>query len=343
MTVSVVLARALVDAVERKGVERQSFLGSASLSPGCLDEADGRLELDEYEALIGLALDRTGDPALGLHMVDAASPANYSVTAHLVTGARTLREGVELLHRFYRLISDQPAWRLVEKDGTATLVCDEYPGNERVRRFRTESTLIGLYRMVRLFTQDALPSHVGFAYAPPPYRDEYARAFDGLERFRQRLTGIVLPRGLLDAAQPYHDPELLAAVASQAEKRIARLSDSRSYAERVREHIIENTAEQRLDMHDVARALGVSPRTLRRRLKDEGVSYRDLVDAALQTLARRLLADERRAIKDIATTLGFADTPAFGRAFRRWAGTTPKQYRLEASAQPRKRLSEPSG
>jgi AraC-like DNA-binding protein len=342
MTVSVVLARALVDLVERRGIERQAFLDAASLSQARLEQSDARLELEEYEALIALALDMTGDPALGLRLYDAATPANYSVIAHLITGARTLRDGIELLQRFYRLVWDQPPWRLVEEERIAKLVCDECPGSERIRRFRTEMTVSGLYRMVRAFTLDVLPSFVAFTYSPPEYRGDYARAFDGLERFGQRITAIVLPRELLDLTQPYHDPELLAAVESQAEKRVARLADARTFADRVREHLVENTGEQRLDMPAVARALAVSPRTLRRRLQEEGVSFRDLVDGALETLAKRLLADERRAIKDVASTLGFADNAAFGRAFRRWAGTTPKQYRIKTGSvpPPRKPTSE---
>jgi AraC-like DNA-binding protein len=152
--------------------------------------------------------------------------------------------------------------------------------------------------------------------------------FGDLVHFEQPFTGMVLQRSLMDAVQPNHDSELLAALESQAKKRVARIVGTTTYAERLREHIIESGTIDGLDMESSARTLGLSARTLRRRLGEEGASFRDVVEGALETLAKQLLADDRRAIKDVASTLGFSDNATFGRAFKRWVGTTPKQYRL---------------
>ena len=80
-------------------------------------------------------------------------------------------------------------------------------------------------------------------------------------------------------------------------------------------------------MQAVALALGISVRSLRRRLAAEGRSYQSVESEALATAAKRLLRDERRTIQDTADRMGFADTTAFHRAFKRWTGTTPSAYR----------------
>lgn len=100
-----------------------------------------------------------------------------------------------------------------------------------------------------------------------------------------------------------------------------------TYAERVRQLLIDNGAQPRIDMNAVARALGLSARSLRRRLVDEGVSYNSIAEGALATLAKQLLTDEARSIQETAYTMGFSDPSAFYRAFKRWTGTTPKTFR----------------
>ena len=80
-------------------------------------------------------------------------------------------------------------------------------------------------------------------------------------------------------------------------------------------------------MANAARRLGMSERSLRRRLAAEGTSYREVVRVALEAKAGRLLRDPARSIKETAAALGFADTAAFHRAFKRWTGVTPLEYR----------------
>jgi len=101
-----------------------------------------------------------------------------------------------------------------------------------------------------------------------------------------------------------------------------------TYAQRVRDLLLEHGAQKRTDMNAVARALGLSARSLRRRLCDEGVSYNTIAEDALATLAKQLLSDEARSIQETAYSMGFSDPSAFYRAFKRWTGTTPKTYRM---------------
>ncbi len=172
---------------------------------------------------------------------------------------------------------------------------------------------------------------VAFDYPAPPYSAEYTRIFHGAERFDQAFTGIVFDRKLLDVPQMHHDPELHAAIVSRAEKRVSQMPGA-TYADRIRRHILDGKPKNRHDMPSVARALGVSARSLRRRLTEEGASFREVADAALGTLAKRLVTEEGRPIEDVAYTMGFSHPSAFHRAFKRWTGATPAEARAARSA-----------
>jgi AraC-like DNA-binding protein len=193
---------------------------------------------------------------------------------------------------------------------------------------RAELSLAGLMRLLRYFAgAGALPLQVSFEHAPPPHRAEYTRIFGGRERFRRPYNGMTLDRSLLDREQIDRRPEFYGVLRSQAERELFRVRASVGHADRLRRYLVARVDGRLPGMTAVARALEMSVRSLRRRLTEEGVSYRDLVDEARGAIAQRMLDDASRSIKEAAHAMGFSDPRAFHRAFRRWTGTTPKQYR----------------
>jgi AraC-like DNA-binding protein len=326
MAISAVLVWTLLEAVERTGTARERLFSTAGVDPALIENADARLPLETYDALLAAALEVTGDEALGLHYGEVASGGTAGLIANLIEHARTLRDGIDSLVRFHRLLTDRPVWRLVETDGSATLLFEPESGTLRSLRIRCESTMTGLFRLLRAFAPDAQPDAVCFQHAAPPYLAEYTRIFEGTARFGQSFTGIVFDRRLLDAGHGYRDAELRAVIENQAERRLLRLDNTRNHTEQVREYLAQRPATEYHDMVRTARALGTSVRSLRRRLSEEGLSYSDLVEAALGALAKRLLEDGR-AIEDAAYEMGFSTPSAFHRAFKRWSGTTPAEFR----------------
>jgi AraC-like DNA-binding protein len=189
--------------------------------------------------------------------------------------------------------------------------------------------------MVRYYARDARPTAC-FEYPAPPHVAEYERIFEGAARFEQPFSGIVIDRSLLEAQSANQDAEFHAMLELQAEKRLSRIARTMPYSERVRDVLSQRVrdvlskrvASRSADMNDVARALGLSVRSLRRRLSEEGVSFAEVSESALAAQARQLLADEARSIEETAYAMGFSDASAFHRAFKRWTGVTPKAYRV---------------
>ena len=188
--------------------------------------------------------------------------------------------------------------------------------------------MVGLLRMMRLFTpREATSKAAYFEHAAPGYRAEYTRIFAGRERFEHDFTGIEFDRELPDRTELPASGELYGVLESLAERKLSRVTRDGGHAELLRDYLVSNAVTERPQMDAVARSLGISVRSLRRRLDEEGASYIALLNEARATLAKRMLDDPHRSIYETAYAMGFSDASAFHRAFKRWTGMTPTQYR----------------
>ena len=328
MMVSITMVRALVAAAERCGVRRERLLAAAGLDTQQLADPNGQISLAEFSRLRHAALELSKDPAFGLHMVEQVGAANFALLGQLTSQAATLRQALATLIRYASLITPGPPAELHES-GRLASVRFAFPRTASARvRFAAELTLSGLLHMLQWFVgPEARPRGVYFAYEAPEYRDEYARVFGGRERFSHAFTGIEFERAWLDRTQLHENEELYSLLQSQAERALVRGERDAGLAERVKAQLAAHDPRQMPTMEAVARALGMSGRSLRRRLVAEGIAYRTLVEQVLASTAKRMLEDPRGSIQEVSYALGFAAPAAFHRAFKRWTGITPKQYR----------------
>ena len=328
--VSIDVLRALFEIVEKAGVSREALLRAAELDPEALEAAGGRLPRTVVYRLNECAIDLTGDLALGLHWAETITGNTFAPVSPLLAHSADLRQAFESLLRFDRLLSDDTGYVLLEDDERVTVRCVHLAGESpRADRFISEMIVAGFFKLIRSFNVPAGSLQVSFSYAAPSYRAEYARLFEGSERFEQPFTGIVFDRALMNTPSPHRDEDVHSALRSVAERRLLRLAQRTPYAVRVRDLLVQRGAAGRTDMESVASALGLSVRTLRRRMCDEGKTYRSVVDEALAILAKHQLRSTQRTIQEIAYDLGFADTSAFHRAFKRRTGMTPQAYRAK--------------
>jgi hypothetical protein len=149
--------------------------------------------------------------------IEAANATTYSVVAHLITYAATMRQAIQSYLRYHRLLTDRSAYRRTEQGSSATLVFEVSPGTRVCQRFHAELTLAGLFRMVQFFGGGAGVHSVSFEHEPPDHAVEYARLFHGLKRFDQRSSGVTFDSKLLDKTRVHADSELHAALEAQAQ------------------------------------------------------------------------------------------------------------------------------
>jgi AraC-like DNA-binding protein len=332
MSVSIALVRTLVEAVDRATGKGDVFFERANLTPQELEDSEVRIPLERYDELQLLALEVSGDEALGIHMGERASLATFDILGSLSLHAPTLRDAVDVLLRFHRILSDCPDSTLVEEGDRATLRY-EYPrSHPRCNQIREEFGLTVLTRIGQAYLgEGAYPLAACFRHAAPEYRGEYTRAFGGAERFDQPYTGLEIERSWLDRPQMHQNPSLFSMLETQALRKLTRIGPRATAADRVRAQLLQEDPAARPNMEAIARKLGMSARSLRRRLTEEQVSFSTLAEETLGAMARELLDDPRRTIHDVAYTMGFSEPSAFHRAFKRWTGLTPKTYRQASS------------
>lgn len=331
--VSMHVVRILVNAVEDAGVPRTVFIRATRLEPAFVQARDARLPISAFHELIELAIDLTGDAAFGLHSIERLADDALDPVSALVAHAQTLGESMRSIQESRRLLGDEASFRVYEERGKVRLrVISSEDEPPRVRRFMAEITVAGLFRtMVRSHLEEHV-DEISFAYSAPEYHCEYERIFKGRARFNQPFTGMCFDRQLLMSAAPYPDVELHQALRIFTQRRITNLTTRTTYTERARQFLVWQPPPRDVTMASVARALGTSERSLRRHLREEGTSYSKMVDEALAYIAKRCLLDERCTIEETAGELGFADKTSFHRAFKRWTGLTPNQYRKQQTA-----------
>ena len=326
-TLSMIFMQGLVEVLSPSGVSVSLLLRGSPLEGMALDAIDARVPRAEFLRLWERAIELTGDPALSLHCGETVSAR--TTVSHLIAHASCLGQALESMFRFQRLLSDDPLLQRLESERTITIRVEPLTDEPLVvRRFWAEILMAAQFRLVRRFDCAALVD-LRFEFSAPAYLPEYTRIFGSHVQFDQPHTEITFDRAVLKTPAPERDEELFLAVHEVAERRSMRLTHDMPYALRVSQVVLQHAQPYRVDMQAVADALGLSVRSLRRRLALEGRSYSAIFNETLATIAKARLSSPHRTIQEVAYELGASDASAFHHAFRRWTGTTPNSYRQE--------------
>jgi AraC-like DNA-binding protein len=320
--------RALADVVVRVGIAPRDVFQSEETMLAMSDPTDLRVPLPEYRRLLARAIALTGDPALGLRCALQASESAFDLLAPLVAHAPTLRHAIQETRQFQALAFEGSALHLTEHTGVARLRSEFPRSHEPTDRSLAEFLTAGCMRMVRSFGCSQSEFHAAcFEHKRPGYHHVYTEVFEGKERFSQEFTGVEFAAHVLDRRHLHANPELQTIVHRQAEQRLERLARPAGVIDRLRMYLLAQPATRVPPMATAARQLGVSVRTLRRRVGEAGQSYRSLTQQMQGERACMLLRNPDLTLQSIASALGFTDTTAFYRAFKRWTGRTASDYR----------------
>ncbi|MDG3014330.1 AraC family transcriptional regulator [Speluncibacter jeojiensis] len=208
---------------------------------------------------------------------------------------------------------------------TARIVDDRVPAD--VRQFLLERDLAAIFTVVGDFYPGGIPLSIMRLRCPaPPHADRFAAVFGIEPQFGRDQNVLAFDASILGAPLPQASRATRAACEQQCRAMLAQRRHQAGIAAQVRDRLIRIDTIP-ADMERVAAELAMSTRTLRRRLADEGTSYRTLRDEVRQALAERLLATGALSVDEIALRLGYAEASSFIHAFTRWKGTTPARHR----------------
>ncbi|HEX4340717.1 MAG TPA: AraC family transcriptional regulator [Polyangiaceae bacterium] len=332
MAVFVPMVRALVEVVESAGVSREQLFRRAELDESRILDDGASFEVGEYCRLQEAAIEATGNDALGLCLAEQVSESAFALVAHLITHAPTLKDAIETAIKFGRMVTDGYHLTLGGTPDVASLAYEFPRTSPRSDRMQADFAMAGFLKLIRIFAGPrADATRVSFEYATPRDLREYERIFRGAAHFEQSFTALAFPRVFLSCSPLHTNLELFGVLRAQAEKVLERRAAGQGHAELLRRFLEASVPARIPTMSAAAKEFGISARSLRRRLSEEGVSYRALLQDALEHSAMRMLGETRRSVQETAYAVGFSDPAAFHRAFKRWKGMTPKQFRDESS------------
>lgn len=313
-------------AMERRGLPAATILRQARL-PATLPLDDRVLiPTAQFFRLCRAVEDLSGDPGLGLHLVEAADAAVLPPSVLVVLYARDWRDALQRLARFKRLCTPE-VLTITEQAGECVVAIHWLHGEGEPPALAADMSLAVLLEIGRRGTGRHLaPRRVDVARTSPVAAVH--RAFFGAEvRHGAGRDALVIEPTDLDLPFQGHNREMLDLVTPALAAEMRALEAAGSVVEQVRAVLMERLASGPPDLSDVAADLGLSERTLQRRITDEGTSFRELLAGARRSLGQRLLADPSVEIGEVAFLLGYQDASAFYRAFRDWEGTTPGRWR----------------
>jgi len=328
MYVSIAMVRVIVAELHRQGISAARFCELAGLTADDLADPTQLLPVGRYDEIVRVAKRVSGDPDIGLHVGESAPSGGAHVVGHILYNCSSVRDAIALFIRYAPLVIESARLALREELAIAAAVYGHpeiAPDNARFDAELALTLILGIGK--RFLRTDSPPYRVRFAHPRPPSIAEHQRIFRCELEFDAPANEILFSPRLLDLPHVYRDEPLCELLRARAENLLARRRSDDRLAERVLDILRYGSELGANDADEVAHRLGMSARSLQRRLRERGLSLSQLQDEARKQIACTALRRPEAPIKDLAARLGFSEPSAFHRAFKRWTGTTPAQFR----------------
>lgn len=323
-SMSVVLARPVVDELGRRNLDPAGVLRAAGLSRQGLQTPENRLPVERVHALWEEAAAATGDPSFGVHLAQTLPLGALDVIDYLFACSKNVAAGLARVAEYSRLIEDPPRNRFVVEPLIARVIRCGPVAMPQLDEFGLALTCV----RTRQATGGAWkPERVEFRHGAPGPRREVDRVFGCPVVFGASESELVFPRRMLDLPFDRADSRLLRILEAYASSLVGGPQREETIAAKAMHAIALELPAALPTLANTAAALRLSPRTLQRRLRDSGTAHSELVDQVRRSLALKYVGDAGLSITEIGYILHFSDTTAFSRAFKRWTGVLPRRYR----------------
>ena len=318
-------ALGVLEAVSARGVGIDRVLVAADLAPAELSDPDRMVDLTRIMRLLEAAARETGDDAFGLHFGrDWDLGGGLGILSYAVLNAPTVETALRNFERYARARMPGGRIGLVRAGGEALLAYElGGPDPELARQHAEGSAVVGLRILRNLIGPGFRPLRVLFAHRRPRDASEHARICGAPVSFDERFdAALSFPPQHLERRVAGADRRLLPIVERSLDELLAG-GEKDAWLMQLRTRIAESLCDGAPDLGRTAKRVGMSVRTLQRRLDAKGLVWKTLVAGVRHELAQRYLAEGSASLTEIAFLLGYSELSAFDRAFRRWTGSTP--------------------
>lgn len=318
---------AISRALEEDGVPSDALLRDAGMDPARLGDVHHRYSQEQVTSLWIAAVAATQDDLFGLKVARHVRPSTFHVVGYAMACSATLRRALERFAHSARIVSDSAVIGFRPEGDNFRLDMDLNTGGRKPIYQTIDTMLAGVFLLCEWVRGDSItPVEVCFRHHRPADDALYSQLFHGPVKFDQQTNSIVFRGADLEAPVPSANEELAMMLDEMTSKYLA-LRFSGRFSRRVRAALATQLADGEPTKSETARFLAMTERTLLRRLQEENTTFQELLDHLREEKAYDYLRQPDMTIDAIAAELGFSTSSTFSRAFVRWTGQRPSEWR----------------
>ncbi|MCG8668909.1 MAG: AraC family transcriptional regulator [Pseudomonadales bacterium] len=311
---------------ERYDIDMTSLVERVGIDSAQLNDPEYLIPFFRAGAFFLELLKETGDHGLGLEIGCAVQARSYHVLGYVILSSSHLAEAIDRLIRYEQLAGK--LGKTTMEMGDPVKLQWHCPFDGPWAQYVKEAAIAGWVTVGRsLMVDQASPMAVYFDHPMKADYERYEKAFGCPVHFDSDWSGVTISAGDLQRKVVSADPGLKMLMDHQAHDRMEKFDGRINLPNEARAEVAKLLPNGEPSLEGVADALGLTPRALQNRLKSAGVSFKDVVDEVREQLAYAYLADQSATLIDIAFLLGFSEQSSFSRAFKRWAGVSPIEFR----------------
>ncbi|OUS29375.1 AraC family transcriptional regulator [Gammaproteobacteria bacterium 45_16_T64] len=316
---------------ETLGIECSSLLLKSGIDPELLKQPNKRVPGYQLEALLAEIIPQSGDRCFGIHTSQFVQPSSYSVLGYIAMNCSTVGEALAMVPVYEKIVGDMGVTTVCVVDGLTHIRWHCNFDNALVRRHVIDNVLASWTRYTRWISgENSSPIGVSFEHAEPANMEsitEYDSVFGAPLKFNQPYSAIIADEEMLSHPIVQADPQLLMTLRDHATLILQEIDKDQALSYQVK-NLLRLMMRQELPRKEViAEQLGLTSRTLQRKLNEEGKGYQEILNELRLEMAIHYLENTQLSIDDIGARIGFAESRSFHRSFKQWTGKTPGSYR----------------
>jgi AraC-like DNA-binding protein len=325
------IARLACARVAEAGKDPAALLAKAGLTPNDFRDSTVRLEVPTQIRLLELAAQELEDNILGFRLARGFDLREIGLVYYVMASSEHVADALRNAERYTRIMNDGVHLRFAIEGHAATIELDYVGVDRKADRHQIEFWMVTLVRICRKVTDGRLvPSQLKMRHlrtrTPPEFRTFFGRDVE----FGADADAVSFPAPVSLLPLVGRDGYLHELLRRYADEALARQAPKRAtLRSRVEETLTELLPHGRAVATEVARRIGLSTRTLSRKLGEEKTSFPEILDQLRGALAKRYLEDEMLPVSEVAWLLGYRELSSLTHAFKRWTGMTPRQFRAE--------------
>jgi AraC-like DNA-binding protein len=323
------LANILLQYAVSTEIDLAGLWETVGLEASALDNPTVRIPVEQFDTLWNQVALRSGDADFGLHLAETADKLTTgSILASVMMNCATVESALDKLARYHSLTTDFLRLRLLREGDKACCSVEPIDADVSLHRHYSETVLVSLALTLRRLTQGKVRFiEARFTFPSPARTAEHQRIFQCPLRFSQPRNELDFGSEALDWPIPLANAYILEQSERLAQVMLGSLYQPDTWADQAAHQISQRLLRgERPTLSAVARELAISPRHLQNKLKEEDITFQILLDELRKQAALKYLNERTLPICDIAFLLGFSEQSAFNHAFKRWTGTSPREY-----------------